>query len=438
MFHRNRPLTGTATRLTALCCALSFITTAVRADYYVSTGLETGPSTIYRFADDGTPKGSFGTDVLGLAIGIAFASDDVLLVCDYFNGVRAIHADGTDLGSFATEADTNSIIVDSYGNVLVSDYYGGRIRRYSALGAYLGVFAVTGLSRHGQLAMDGDGNIYISSFYPGEQTIYRYDRDGNYLGVFADYGSSGILSPTGLAFKGDGSLLVSNTFHNTIDHLDSAGGWIGTFAATGMWEPEWLTVEPNGDVLLPSWSGGYVERYDSVGNDLGAFIVLPHCYQILSGPDIVSANGLTVHRGKVTGGSVGSLTETDGSVLRLTKTVVASGDPEAPIVFDLRTTATTLTPSGLSVAVTGRMAEAGSFTQELALLDKSGNESSVVRTDAIDTNNLVARLAVSGDPADYVAADGTVAVRVTVRSSGPIVGKSWSYECDRAVWTVRK
>lgn len=438
MFFSNPSLISAFSKLTVSTCVFTLIAASATADYYVSVGTETGGGWICRYADDGTPKGTFGSDVLGLPIGIGFSDNDTLLVCDYYNGVRAIHADGTDFGLFSSVGDTNSIIVDSYGDVLVSEYYGGRIRRYSPLGVDLGIFATTGLSRHGQLAMDADGNIYISSFFPGEQCIYRYDKDGNFLGVFADYWTSGIPSPTGLAFQSDGSMLVSNTHHNTVDRLDSFGYWIETFAATGMLEPEWLTVEPSGDVLLPSWTGGYVERYDSVGNDLGAFITLPHCYQILRGPDIEAATAIGLIRGRITGGSVGNLVEADSSVLQVSKTVVLSGDPEAPITLDLRASVATMTPTGLSVGVTARMANAGSYTQELVLLDKDGNESADTRTDAIDTNPLVARLAVSGDPADFVAADGTVGVRIRIRPAGPVAGKSWTYECDRAVWTVRK
>lgn len=423
--------------LTALAALV--LGTAAWSDYYVTSGPYTGTGLIYRFADDGTPKGTFGTDLIHNPIGFTFLGDDTMVVCNYGDQeLHQFHADGTDMGVIASGVDANSILVDSYGDLLVTNYNGDQIRRFSTTGLDLGVFAAPGFSRQGQLVMDPDGNIFTCSFFPGEQAIYKYDPDGNFLGVFSDYAQSGILSPTGLALMPDGTMLSSNTFNNTIDHLDTNGDWLGTFSASGMFEPEWLTLDASGDVLLPSWSGGYVERYDSVGNDLGPFVMVPHCYQILSGPDVEVPDSFNAIRGAVTSGNTNSLAETDGDVLRLFKSVIRHGDSQPPMKVDFHCQTSILNPSALSVAVTSQMATAGSFNQEIVLLDKDGNESPTVRrTDLIGLGQSVIRLTATGDISDFVTPSGQVTVRVIVTVNGSQGSKTWNYDCDRVAWTVR-
>jgi hypothetical protein len=409
---------------------------SVRADYYVSSGTELPSGGIYRLDDSGAVKGYFGD--LTQPIGIALLDEDRLLVADFGSqSLRLIHADGTELGLFADLVDANAVLVDSHGEILVNEYNSGFIRRFAQDGTDLGIFAITGLQRQGQLAMDTDGNIYTPSFFPGEQLIYKFAPDGTYLGVFSSVGTSGILSPTGLAFQSDGSMIVSNTFHNTLDRLDPAGGYLNQFASTGMLEPEWVTVEPDDSVLVPSWSGGWIEKYDPAGNDLGVFASLPNCYQILRGPEVLAPHAVQVFRGRVNGGNVASLAEEDGDVFRVCRFIVLNA-VEPPVQMELTGTTSVTSPTGLSVALTSKMATSGSFRQEMVLVDKNGAQSPTERrTDNLGSVLKHVRLAVSGDPSDFVKSDGTVKLRVNVRPLGPTAVLSWCYDIDRAVWTVR-
>lgn len=422
------------TRTLAAACALAAVSVAT-SDWYVSTGTVINDGRIYRFSDDGTVKG-FSASV-ALPIGIAWIEPDVLLVCDLGNQqLRKVHADGTDLGVFASAVDANAVLVDSLGHVLVSEYFTGLIRRFSVSGTDLGVFASTGLSRQGQLAMDVAGNIYTSSFFPGEQTIYRYDPAGNFLGVFSDVNQSGIASPCGLAFQSDGSLLVSNTFHETIDRLDSNGNLLNVFASTGMAEPVWVTVLPDDSVLMPSWRGGWIQKYDASGNDLGAFITLPHGYQILHGPEVLAPNDLQVFRGRIDAGDAASLAEDDGEVLRMCRFIVLNSS-EPAIQMEVRGTATYLNPSRVSVAVKSKMVTSGAFTQQLIMVDENGVQSSTVRrTDSLGLSEALIRLTTDTDAGDFVGPDGTVRLRINIRQVGPVATSIWCAEFDRVAWTV--
>lgn len=410
---------------------------ASQADYYVSSGPLTGGGAIYRFADDGTPKGTFGA--LEQPVGMLWLPNDVLLVCDYQQQkARLLHADGTDLGVFADAVDCISPLIDSYGNVLIAEYTSGQILRFGQDGSPLGVFASPGTSRQDQLAMDTAGNIYTCSLFPGEQLIYRYDRDGNFLGVFADFNTAGLQSPTGMGFQSDGSMIVTNTIYDTIDKLDASGNLIGQFANTGMSEAMWVTVEPDDGVLVPSWTGGWVERYAADGTDLGVFVNVPNGYHILRGPDIVVPDDMQVFRGRVDLGDPSSLAEDDGDVLRLCRFFVVNAvDP--PIQVEVRGSTAMAEPSGLSVAVTSRMVANGAFSQQLIMIDENGVQSPTVRrTDALATVKKHVRLVATGNPADFVAADGRLRLRINIRQTGPTTTLNWCSEFDRVVWTVRR
>lgn len=426
-----------ATFRTAISCALALtVSSFAYSDYYVSSGPLATNGKICRFADDGTPKGEFGSSGLRLPIGIMFAEEDVLLVADFGNQeVHAYHADGTDLGVFITNIDPITMLIDTYGNLLIADYTGQRIRRFTLGGIDLGDFAATGLLRHGQLAMDAIGNIYVASFL--EQTIQHYDPDGNYLGVYSDNSISGITSAVGLAFQTDGSLLVSETFGDTLTQLDSAGNYLSLFANTGMEHPEMISLEPNGDVLLPSWQSGTVRRYDGVGNDLGDFVSVPNCYEILHGPEIVAPNDMRVLRGRLSSGDINSLADDDGSSLKLCKALVANIF-EPAIQLEVTGTTSILNPSAVSVAVTSRMASGGTYTQQIIMVDKNDVQSPTVRrTDPINVVEMIQRLVATGDPTDFVNPDGRVRIRVNIKAVGLTAVPAWCQDTDRVAWTVR-
>ncbi len=82
----------------------------------------------------------------------------------------------------------------------------------------------------------------------GDNTISKYDAAGNYLGSFA---TTGMNSPSGLAFSTSGNLLVANGNNTVSQYNGTTGEFVGIFASTGMNLPEYV-VAISAPVISPS------------------------------------------------------------------------------------------------------------------------------------------------------------------------------------------
>jgi sugar lactone lactonase YvrE len=119
------------------------------------------------------------------------------------------------------------------------------ILRYSAAGEFLGDFAVTSL-RGGPvgLAFDAHGNLYVANH--GNNTIHRYSRIGDDLGVFA---SARLNMPTGLAFDSQGRLVVCNYGDGSLN-IYSVTGSLLSHVITGMHNPIALAVDSGDNIFV--------------------------------------------------------------------------------------------------------------------------------------------------------------------------------------------
>ena len=152
------------------------------------------------------------------------------------------------------------------GNFFVSNYDSNTITEYSSTGAYLGVFADTGLSEPQGLVFDSSRNLYVANW--GSNTIEEFSSTGKNLGVFA---SSGLDNPCGLAFDSSGNLYVANWSNNTIEEFSPTGKSLGVFASSGLNHPGGIAFDGNGDLYAANWGTSSVEEFSSTGKDLGVF-----------------------------------------------------------------------------------------------------------------------------------------------------------------------
>lgn len=106
----------------------------------------------------------------------------------------------------------------------------GSVLRYDgATGAFLGVFAATGISVPQDIVFGADGHLYVSNGYT--DSISRYDGlTGAFLGYFVAPGAFGLDAPIGMAFSSDLDLYVASFPTNRVFRFASGGGTlISTF-----------------------------------------------------------------------------------------------------------------------------------------------------------------------------------------------------------------
>ncbi|MEL7472725.1 MAG: hypothetical protein AAGK04_05345 [Planctomycetota bacterium] len=107
-----------------------------------------------------------------------------------------------------------------------------------------------------------------------QDTVRRYDLNGNYLGTVFDSGAGGVNQPLGLTIAPDGSLLVSGDLSRKVHRYDlTTGASLGVFAETPqMVGPAGMTFH-NGALWVSDGRTGRVFRFDEdTGADLGPFL----------------------------------------------------------------------------------------------------------------------------------------------------------------------
>ncbi len=117
------------------------------------------------------------------------------------------------------------------GDLLVSEFAGDRLSRFSKDGFYLATIGSKGVSVGNMvgpqyLAEDENGNIYVSDF--GNARIDVFDKDGNPLFYFGGKSGEfdGLAAPTGIAYA-NGSIYIADAVSGAVYHFDVAGNYLG-------------------------------------------------------------------------------------------------------------------------------------------------------------------------------------------------------------------
>jgi sugar lactone lactonase YvrE len=101
--------------------------------------------------------------------------------------------------------------------------------------------------------------------------ILRYNgTTGAFINAFI---TSGLTSPTGLRFGGDGNLYVANYGTSSVLRFNGTTGAFMDIFASGITEPIDLVFGPDGHLYVSSYSGNRVARFNgTTGASLGDFV----------------------------------------------------------------------------------------------------------------------------------------------------------------------
>ncbi len=209
-------------------------------------------------------------------------------------------------GSPATQARLNAprdAAVDAQGNVYIADTSNNRIRKVSATTGTISTFAGTGtsgfsgdggaataakLSSPAGVAVDTAGNVYIAD--SSNNRIRKVNASNGIITTVAGNGSTGysgdggqataasLFYPRGLAFDGNGNLLIADASHHAVRRVSAATGVITAVAGTGssgyygdggpataarLYYPYGVAVDPQGNILIADHSNLRVRRVDA-------------------------------------------------------------------------------------------------------------------------------------------------------------------------------
>jgi sugar lactone lactonase YvrE len=219
-------------------------------------------ATIHHYSASGADLGVFAGGLSAPAWVTLDTSGDVWVSEYTGNKVDEFSASGVRLLTISTGYIPGGVSVRNDGSISIADYYNGRVYNYDPSGALIGPVISTGMSRADMTALDAAGNLYVSDFESGE--IRRISPTGIDLGDFV----KGFVGVEGMVFDAAGNLLAANFNTNTVEKYSPLGADLGVFATTHA-RPVGLAFDLAGNLYAAS---GNVEEFSSVGVPLGGFV----------------------------------------------------------------------------------------------------------------------------------------------------------------------
>ncbi len=201
------------------------------SNYRGSTS-STGRITKYN-STTGAYLGDFATNLPG-PTRIKIGPDDLLyiLLWDGTNKVRRYQLDGTFVDAFTSVGINEGIGLDwdTNGNLYVSSFSDGQpgyVRKFDPSGNDLGLFISTNLVGPTNIWFDGDGNLLVSDWTAGN--VKRFDANGVFLGTFI----TGLNQVEGAGFFVNGNILLGNGGNSSVKMYTENGIFIRDFVPAG-------------------------------------------------------------------------------------------------------------------------------------------------------------------------------------------------------------
>ncbi len=164
--------------------------------------------------------------------------------------------------------DPHSVAFDTKHNLIVADYNGSRVLRYSSDGIYLGDLGLgTGESpgyviKPRVVQVDRHGNIFVSDQKKDQPRIQVFSPGGQFLRIFAEKGirPGQLLRAHGLAFDSRDRLYVVDVDAMRINIYDATGEFISTWGKDGadpgeFNAPHGIAMDANDDVFVVGYYG---------------------------------------------------------------------------------------------------------------------------------------------------------------------------------------
>jgi tripartite motif-containing protein 71 len=205
---------------------------------------------------------------------------------------------GTGPGIF--DGTAAGLAVDAQGNIWVPSpafYY---IQKYDSIGEFVQIVCmdnggVAGCSQATPfevqpmgIALDANGNIYVTNVYPGAENVVKLDAAGYYVSSF---GSSGIdngqfKTPEAIGIDPAGDIYVVDSGNNRVQKFSSSGVYASQFGFVGSGDgqfefPQGIAFDSSGDsyvvdlknnrVQVFSPSGAYLSQFGGLGTATGQF-----------------------------------------------------------------------------------------------------------------------------------------------------------------------
>ena len=215
----------------------------------------------------------------------------------------------------------------------------------------------------------------------------------------------------------------------------------GATVVTGS-NPQVFATIPPGQTVQATWT---ITAQGTAGNQQLTFTASSNSYgepfedsiqaNLNVGGSLVNPNSHSVVTGVNAGGTLANVNVSDDVYFSFRPGIVFS-TAQAPIVIELRGNSVNGIPNSLSFLIEAG-ATSASLEQKIEMFDFVNQQWVLADTDSLSTTDVVFTANAPGPPTNFVTpATGSVAVRISVRPTGPIFAYPWTYRIDHAGWAV--
>jgi len=188
-------------------------------------------------------------------------------------------------GSFGSENgqfnNPYGVVVNSKGNIIVSDKNNYRIQIFDSQGKFISTFGSKG-NGNGQfnnpygIVINSKGNILVCD--QNNNKVQIFDSQGNFISTFGFYGNGNnqFSNPVGICVDKNDNILVCDEDNHRIQIFDFEGKLLLTFGSKGKGNgqfnhPRGITINSKGNVIVSEHSNNRIQIFDSSGNFISTF-----------------------------------------------------------------------------------------------------------------------------------------------------------------------
>lgn len=221
-------------------------------------GTGTGPLPVYASAASATLQGGY-VYVQGAAVDSA---GNVYVVDEsggpnYSGTVYKIAPGGAQTLVTSSISNPSGIAIDGAGNLYISSAYPGGVYEIAPSGTVSQIPALSSYLYLQQIALDGQGNLYVAAGYPSSVLKYSPSGQVTQLGTGTQY-------PEGIAVDTAGNVYVGDCGSSSVYRITPSGATIGL--VSGIYNcPASLAIDPAGNLYIGQQYGGPVLEYTTAG-----------------------------------------------------------------------------------------------------------------------------------------------------------------------------
>jgi sugar lactone lactonase YvrE len=179
--------------------------------------------------------------------------------------------------------DPHCITIDHDGNLLIADYDGSQVHRFTPEGKFLGNLGLgTGegpgyVTKPRVVTTDREGNIFVSDQKKDKPRIQMFTHEGKYVRQFGDKGNGPgqILRAHGLVFDSQDRLFVVDVDCMRVSIFNYDGSYVKTWGRDGpnledFNAPHGIAIDANDDIFVVGYYGP-CQKFTADGKFLRAF-----------------------------------------------------------------------------------------------------------------------------------------------------------------------